>query len=240
MDKKTLIQIGTRCSDCIIRASIKTKIDVDSLSHLKPSPSCLIQLVRVLPVEVVNRVPWSAMIESYRMPSPSSVLFELMNALLTKGLINHAWTAFYHFVQLGVAPSENSIELAFQTQINSNNYENLTFLLEVVRESEIKPSAEFWSTILISALETGNLADAFSLKLEIDVNGVELTPKASSLYFQIFDHISKSIPSIGLDNFIHQKRKTRFRSNTPPKPKTDHWNVMEEISYRSVLLALDE
>ncbi|KAH0788493.1 putative pentatricopeptide repeat-containing protein [Histomonas meleagridis] len=236
---KSLIQIGHRASDFIIRSSIKTKLDIDIISHLRPSPDCLILLIINLPFEAARRIPWAQMIESCHTPPPSSTLFELMNVLLTKGLDNYAWITFHHYVKLGVPPSENSIELALRTQLNKCYYENMIFIFDAVREYDIKPSSEFWSLLLLSALENGNLAEAISIKMEIDANRVELSKKALTTYNSIIESIKNVCPQIESGTFERQKKRTRFRSNTPPKIKMDQWSVMEEISYRSVLMVLD-
>jgi hypothetical protein len=179
------------------------------------------------------------MIENCGTTPVASDLFELMNSLMTKRLHSVAWFAFSHFVKLGVSPSANSIELALQSQSETNHHENLVFLLETARESGSRPSSDLANRVLISAIENGNLAQAFQIQLEMESSGVKLNDQAQALCASSFGSRGDGRQGVRAVQLVkEEQRRTRLRSRTFPSPKVDHCSGMEEISYRSAVLAL--
>jgi pentatricopeptide repeat protein len=237
--KRNIVRMGTQGSDCVIKAFIKTRVDPESVYQLRPSLAMIIKFVETLAVEAAAKIRWNAMIENCGTTPVASDLFELMNSLMTKQLHTVAWFAFSHFVKLGVSPSANSIELALQSQSETNHHENLVFLLETARESGSRPSSDLANRVLISAIENGNLAQAFQIQLEMESSGVELNDQAHALCASSFGSRRDGRQGVRPVQLVkEEQRRTKLRSRTLPSRKADHCSGMEEISYRSAVLAV--
>jgi hypothetical protein len=240
--KRNVVRIGTQGSDAIIKAFMRTRIDTGAMFQLKPSLPWVIKLVEAAPPDVAASIPWTSMIEGCTTATLPSLLFELMNGLMRKGLHAAAWFAFAHFVKLGVSPSANSIELALQSLASTNHHENLVFLLETIRAAGEKPSSELASRLIMSAIERGDLAQAFQLNVEMEGQGVEMSPPAKAVFASRFGDSAARRPPVRVEGEQLKEKKevrTRSRSRTFPNLRSvDQCSVMEEISFRSALLAV--
>jgi hypothetical protein len=80
-------------------------------------------------------------------------MFELMNESMKKRLWSCTWSVFVHFVKQGGGgcSSENSIELAFESQTSGSNHNNIYFfLLESVHEFGLTRSSNLANWRMIS------------------------------------------------------------------------------------------
>jgi hypothetical protein len=220
---------------------MRTRIDAGSIFHLKPSLRSIIKLVEAAPPEVAAVVPWTSVIERCAVAALPSLLFELMNGLMRKGLHAAAWFAFAHFVRLGVSPSANSMELALQSLEPTNHHENLVFLLDTVRAAGEKPSSELASRLVLSAIDRGDLAQAFQVRLEMEGQGVEMSAPAKAAFSSRIGDAAARRPPVRVDGeILPESKRTRSRSRTFPNlaASIDQTSGMEEISFRSAFLAV--
>jgi hypothetical protein len=146
-------------------------------------------------------------------------------------------------VKLGVSPSGNSIELALQSLAPTNHHENLVFLLDTVRGTGEKPSSELASRVIVSAIERGDLAQAFQVNLEMDGQGVEMSQQAKGMFALRFGDAGARRPHMRMDGEqLKERKETRTRSRSRSFPNrsagVDQWSGMEEISFRSAFLAV--
>ena len=236
-------RLRNKASDCIVNAMLKTKIEADLVNQLRPSIVSLVQLIEAVPPEIASKLPWTPIIEDYVIPPPASLLFELMNELMKKGLKTQTWFAFHHFAKLGVSPSENSVELALQSQSEANNHDSLVFLWETVRHNNLHITSDLANSVLISALTNGHFAQAIQVKMDMEDNHIEMTAAAKIQFETHFRNmVMNSMPDIDESEYPslldQSPSRTRTRSRTCPRARADHFSVMEEISYRSAMLAL--
>lgn len=239
--RRSILTISPHSADYVIHAYVKTKIDPEACAQLRPTVLGITVLAKHIPLEFVNRIPWVLMIESVEAPPPAATIFVLMVSLLQKELINPAWIAFKRFVSLGVIPSENTIELALQTQRDLKSYENISFILEAARHAGATPSSELCSAVIMSALNAENISEAVRRKNEPDIARATLNKETVELLERSLKQIYKTFPNIAkYQKEMKPKTNTRYRSQTVPKqPNANRWVSMEEISNRSAFLALD-
>ena len=112
------------------------------------------------------------------------------------------------------------------------------FILQTAKNAEIQPSSEMWNAALSGALEMGNIAEAVSLKAEMDELNVSISQHVGELFKASAQIIELSPDIVKIHQNIEKKRK-RKRANTAPARPANLWSTMEEISNRSALMALE-
>lgn len=185
----------------MIHAYVKTNLDPDACAQLRPTVLGITVLAKHIQLEYVNRIPWVLMIESVE-------IFVLMVSLLQKELTNPAWVAFKRFVSLGVVPSENTIELALQTQRDLKSYENISFILEAARHAGVPLSSELCSSVIMSALNAENIAEAVKRKNEPDIARIQLNKETTDMLEASMKVILKTFPAFAKSQ--KQTSKTRY------------------------------
>jgi len=235
--RKNVFSVSPKSVDCVIESYMNTKLDIEIVSQLKPTDNGIIYLAKHLPDNLFDRIAWDLLVENPEIRPQSSLLFDLMVTLISKDLLSAAWAAFKKYITSGIAPSENSIELALQTQKDVKNHGNIMLIYDSARDCGIIPSTSLITAAISSSINIGNISEAFQFVAELESSHIVVSDINVSLKSAL-EILKRSLPSSENIPEMKQAVKNRPRSHTCPRI-TNKLTGMEEISNRSAFIVLE-
>lgn len=244
---------GIQACNCIIRSGMRINqmnIILPSLLDFHLSIQVVIEMAKGLNLEILPSIPWSAIVDKITNAPSSSLIEALMVAFNSRDLKPQAWHAFKSFVGLKAEINENLTMLAYQILMNtsyksspgnalqiSNSEDDYVFLLNTMKENHIVISPQLYSTTIRESILNGDLSTGMSLKIEMDQLKIELDDETQQLFEETYGSIQHVLPETTPK--IPQKKSRRRSSTYSTGPVNSLADEMQQLSTRSVMIALD-
>jgi len=234
--------IGQKGSDFVILSSLKLQLNqliVDAFFSLKPSIVVITDLAKQIPPALYSRVSWIQMIKSIDTIPPSFAVSQLMNQMMNHKSNDVVVFAFKHFLKIGFEVDEVSVSIAMNALSPSSSFDDHMLVFNSARDSGIELRSEWCSKVLLSALETGNIAEALSIKEEAQLLDIPLSPQALSLFSSNFNTVKFALPSMeGMKSKLPSFR-TRSRSYNCPRIDSSDSTYDDIHSYNPFIIMND-